>query len=448
MRSKPRSIAVLVAATTAALSATVVTAQQASAANLLLAPGNAYTVNTTTLKLTGPSVNVTGQNVGGIAVFKFGTISIPNTASIVAKGSRPLEFLAVNSLILGGVIDVSGANAVRGDLTTGTGGAGGGGGGKRTDDVTAAHGGGPGGGGPGTVDHNNGGGGGGFGGRGARGGTCNSGVDCPGESGTGGTAGPAYGNLNVALQGGSGGGPGAVDARGGGGGGAVALVGASVVVQSTGVIAANGGAGDTGGGGASGGGSGGGVIVHGNSVTIDGVIVANGGAGGAGGCCGDGGGGGGGRIAVQYKSFSSHGLLIVETIGGSSGTHSSGAYTHGGLSPDANGSNGLITFTRIDASVLTIGKSKTVKKGTAVTIATRLTDLATGRGIGHAKVTLYKRFSKTGPWSKVTTKTTSSTGTAGALVAANRFTQYQWRFAGDWVHDPSRSPIQSISIAS
>ncbi len=38
MRSSPKKIAVLLTATTGALFATVVTAQQASAANLLLAP--------------------------------------------------------------------------------------------------------------------------------------------------------------------------------------------------------------------------------------------------------------------------------------------------------------------------------------------------------------------------------------------------------------------------
>lgn len=441
-RARRKSLALVVATTTGALITGVAAAPQADAAiNLTLGPGS-YTADTTHLTLTGGSVSLTGVNQGGIAVFKFGNLTVQSGATIVATGSRPLELLASGSLTVGGLIESNGADAVRGDLSSGTGGAGGGGGGIRPGTLK---GGGPGGGSAGTVDSENGGGGGGFGGKGARGGTCNSG-DCPGETGVGGAAGPAYGDLNVKLQGGSGGGPGASDARGGGGGGAIGLFGNSVNIQSGAAVVADGGSGDTGSGGASGGGSGGGVIVHGNSVTLNGVLIANGGAGGAGGCCGDGGGGAGGRVAVQYKSFVSNFEIIVEAVGGASGTHSSGPYGHGGLSPDTNGANGSITFTQIDASHLTIGGNRTISKGTSVTIATKLTDAGTGNAIGGQSVSLWRKPASGGSWTKVTSKTTSSSGTASVSVTPTASTIYQWRFGGTFVHLATNSPTETVTV--
>ncbi len=438
MRSTTKKVGTLLAATTGALFLTFVEAPQANAANLILSPG-AYTVNTTTLKLTGPSVNVTGTNVGGVAVFKFGTISVPNGVTITATGKRPLELLSTNSLLLGGTIDASGVSATDFIAGPNAGGPGGGAGG-----ADFAHAGvGPGGGGHGSL-FTDGAGGGGFGGRGARGGIQAA------TLGIGGKGGLKNGNLNLALQGGSGGGGAATGGSGvggGGSGGAVALVGASVTLSSSAVVVANGGGGAVGGGGGSGGGSGGGVVVHGNSISLDGVIVVAGGAGGAGGCCGDGGGGAGGRIAIQSKSLTSHATLVLVVNGGSSGTRStSGCCGHGGLSPDATGASGLITFANIDPSKLTIGASKTVKKGTTVTVATRLTDRANGKPIAHDKVSLYKRTSKSGPFTKVITKTTSSKGKAKVLLVVKKFTQFQWRYAGGWVHDRATSAKQSIHI--
>jgi hypothetical protein len=437
MRAKSKQAAVLLAATTGALFATGVVAPAANAADLLLAPGS-YTINTSTLKLTGPSTDRTGVAIGGVAVFKFNTINIPNGANITATGSRPLELLSANSLILGGTISASGTSATNFTGVANPGGPGGGAGGKNN--TEAGHG--PGGGGkPSNTD--SGGGGGGFGGRGAAGGS---------DGGVGGARGAAYGNLNLKLQGGSGGG-GSASVGGGGGGGAVALVGRSVTIQSTGEITANGGGGAVGSG-ASGGGSGGAITIHGGTVRIDGVLVADGGPGGAGGCCGDGGGGAGGRIAVQYKTYSSIGLLILVAEGGSSGARdSSGAGCgtpcgHGSLSPQATGDNGVITYAHIDASVLTIGKSKTITKGHAATIATRLTDRSTAAPIADQQVSLFKRACKTCAWTKVATKTTSGTGRASVLVAPSKTTRYEWRYGGGWIHDPATSPIQLITVVS
>ncbi len=107
-----------------------------------------------------------------------------------------------------------------------------------------------------------------------------------------------------------------------------------------------------------------------------------------------------------------------------------------------------MTFNHIDASVLTNGHSTTIRKGHALTVATRLTDRSTAKPIARQKVTLYKRTSHTGAWSKLTTKTTSGTGRASVRVAPTRFTQYRWQYDGALIHDPATSPIQSISIAS
>ena len=421
MAARPRKLALVLTLTTGSVFAMGVTAQTASAADLVLGAGS-YTADTSALTLTGPSTSVHGVNVGGIAVFKFGTIAVPSGASITAVGTRPFELLATNSLIFGGTIVSSGTSATNSTAGPNAGGAGGGAGG--TDATQAGHG--PGGGGHASIIYH-GGGGGGFASKGARGGLCTAGGPC--ATGTAGARGAAYGNLNVKLQGGSGGG-GASNVGGGGGGGAIGLFGASVTLQSTAVVIANGG-------------SGGGIIIHGKTVQMDGVLEALGGDGGGGGCCGDGGGGSGGRIAVQYKSLSSHDSLLAFVAGGSSGTVD---FAHGGLSPDANGGHGVMTFVHIDASVLTIGKSKTVKKGTTATIATRLTDRSTAAAIAGQRVLLYKRTSKTAPWSLVASRITTSTGRASVARTVKRFTQFQWRYAGNLIHDPTRSPIQSVGV--
>src|SRR5436190_1573101 len=325
MTARPRKLALVLTLTTGSVFAMGVTAQTASAADLVLGAGS-YTADTSALTLTGPSTSVHGVNVGGIAVFKFGTIAVPSGASITAVGTRPFELLATNSLIFGGTIVSSGTSATNSTAGPNAGGAGGGAGG--TDATQAGHG--PGGGGHASIIYH-GGGGGGFASKGARGGLCTAGGPC--ATGTAGARGAAYGNLNVKLQGGSGGG-GASNVGGGGGGGAIGLFGASVTLQSTAVVIANGG-------------------------------------------------------------------------------------------------YGVMTFVHIDASVLTIGKSKTVKKGTTATIATRLTDRSTAAAIAGQRVLLYKRTSKTAPWSLVASRITTSTGRASVARTVKRFTQFQWRYAGN-----------------
>ena len=222
------------------------------------------------------------------------------------------------------------------------------------------------------------------------------------------------------------------------------MVGLNMKVQSTAAIVATGGNGNGGNDGASGGGSGGGIILHGTTVRIDGVLVATGGNGGTGGCCGDGGGGSGGRIEVQYKAFSSRGTMVTVVAGGTSGT--SGPDAHGGLSADPTGGAGIVSFTHIDASLLSIGPSRSVAKGATVSVATKLTDGGTGSGIAKASVGLYRHLATGGPWKLAATKMTSAGGQAVASVKVTASAQYEWRFAGALVHDPGNSSIQSLLV--
>ncbi len=303
-----------------------------------------YTIDTTTLKLTGPGTDITGTAVDGIAVFSFDDVSIPAGATITASGSRPLEIVASGSFALAGTIDASGTSATTGDAGPYPAGPGGGQGG---DDYTSG-GSGSGGGAIGTT-YSDGGGGGGFGGGGASGGT---------DGGSGGAGGAAYGDLNTALQGGSGG-AGASSVGGGGGGGGVELSANALTIATTGSVLANGGNGNGGPEGASGGGSGGGILLHADTIDVTGTVSADGGQGGTGGCCGDGGGGGGGRVAYQYVTLTAAGSPTV--AGGTSGT--SGPYGHGEESPEATGATGVITEAQPGSA--TTGSTSSVKRTSA-----------------------------------------------------------------------------------
>jgi hypothetical protein len=431
MSFRNRLVVFAVAIPIAALLPSLLATQPAGAANIVFGAGT-YAANTTTLKLTGTAVNVTGTVQGGVAVFTFGNVTIPSTAAIVASGSRPFELVSTGTLTLGGDIVSDGASATQNTAGPYAGGAGGGAGG--TDGNAAGLG--AGGGGHGSqID--NGGGGGGFASPGAPGG-----LD---GSGTVGAAGKAYGNLNVALQGGSGGGgatTGLSAVGGGGGGGGIGLFAKTINIENTGGIIASGGSGSGGGDGASGGGSGGGILLHASTVLLNGILAAPGGEGGTGGCCGDGGGGAGGRVAVQFGTLSTASTLELVVVGGSSGT--SGTYGHGETSADATGGAGVVTYTHIDASALSIGPSRSVHTGAATTVVTRLTDGGTGSGIPGATVDLYRRLVTGGPWKLAAVKTTTAGGQAVATVHVSASAQYEWRYAGALVHNPTTSPVESL----
>jgi hypothetical protein len=110
-----------------------------------------------------------------------------------------------------------------------------------------------------------------------------------------------------------------------------------------------------------------------------------------------------------------------------------------------DGGAGLLSFTHIDATMLTIGANKSVSKGASVSVATRVTDGGTGSGIANASVGLWRHLSSGGGWTLVATKTTTGSGATAATVTVTKSAQYQWRFAGSFVHDKGVSAIQSIT---
>ncbi len=130
-----------------------------------------YTVDTSTLSLTGPGPTVfTGIDDSGIAVFTFSTVSIGIGVTINAAGSRPFALLSQGTITVDGTVNGAGTSA--GPEFAGGGGApggpgGGAGGGTVGCFLTAPSGTGTGGG--EGADRLDGAGGGGFGGAGARG---------------------------------------------------------------------------------------------------------------------------------------------------------------------------------------------------------------------------------------------------------------------------------------
>lgn len=342
------------------------------------ATAGSYTANTTTLKITGPGANFTGQSDNGVATWTFGTVNIPVGATLTVTGTRPFEIIANTSFTLSGAIHGDGGSAVNFDGTGhstattgqpgGPGGANGGppyfaGGGPSGTSV--GNGFGPGAG-KAAKDRYSGSGGAGFGGAGATGGTLTT---TPTNGGSGGVV---YGNLLTALQGGSGGAgassPGA-GVTGGGGGGAVEIHAptGSITLNAGSSITVNGGSGAVGGDGASGGGSGGGLLIDAFSVTARGTLSADGGGGGRGGCCGGGGGGGGGRIAVVWHALTNTATMAV--AGGiSSSVDTNGCCSGNGSPAPSNGRVGVVTVisptTTTAASTsgpATVGQTETVK---------------------------------------------------------------------------------------
>src|SRR5215203_30978 len=253
------------------------------------APGT-YLFDTSAVPtLTGPGVRIEGIVVDLVAVFTFDDIWVPPDMVLNGVGSRPLALLSHQSVAVEGPISVWAGASFPGI-------------GEDSPSALA------------------GGGGGGFGGAGGTGGES--------DYGSGGGGGSPYGDILVALQGGSAGGAGAnvwgSPARGGGWGCGALELGAvdTITIRGPGIYA-DGGNGvsdeiclaepqyDYGG---SGGGSGGGILVHADSVALETRLSARGGNGGN--RCGggaSGGGGGGGRIALTVGSggFLNTGTILV-----------------------------------------------------------------------------------------------------------------------------------------
>jgi hypothetical protein len=181
-------------------------------------PATNVTINTSGVPQMSGGASFTGTTVAAvsptgiayeIAVFTFDTFSLASGRTITASGSRPLALLSKNDLVVGGTINVSALDA--------TPGAGGGAG--ATTNATNGQ---PAPGAPSTGAGTGkfisgsllGGGGGAFGGNGGFG-SSNTGDSSRSAGGV------SYGDLSVALVGGSGGGSGSVGGSGGGGGGAI-----------------------------------------------------------------------------------------------------------------------------------------------------------------------------------------------------------------------------------
>jgi len=296
-------------------------ASRGRAAPLLVGAGDAITIDTDALTITGDA-SAAGSLLGGAATFVFDTISLGTGSTVNLQGSRPLELLSMTNLSIDTTLDASGGHGVPNTSVSGEAGFGGlgllggaaGGRAGQGAGIDGTDGQGPGGG-AGQTDCCGGGGGGGYGGAGG-----DAVFPAPG----GGT----YGTLSVAqLLAGSGGGGGAGDNNccfaggggGGAGGGAVSVLAlGDVHLGSSAELLANGG---NGAGTANvirsgGGGSGGAIRLGGDNVTLDpgAVVSANG---------GDapfsaatqkrgGGGGGGGRVAIfSDSSLTNNGTVTV-----------------------------------------------------------------------------------------------------------------------------------------
>jgi hypothetical protein len=122
--------------------------------------------------------------------------------------------------------------------------------------------------------------------------------------------GPTYGDLSVALQGGSGGGGNAFGG-GGAGGGALEIASNSSITLSGGISAAGGNVG--------GGGSGGGILLYAPTITNNTTLNASGGDDGA-----FGGGGGGGRILIDTAPGGLTGIGTLNVAGGGGQNNSIG----------------------------------------------------------------------------------------------------------------------------
>lgn len=270
-------------------------------------PGSDVLVDTTALTMSGAEV-ATGVDAGGIAVFTFDTFLLPAGVTVEADGDRPLALLSKSGMVIGGTIDVSPKEPIRGA-------EGGPGGGDQAEGPGAGQG-------PAT--------GGGFGGAGG-----SIGVT-PGGS--------PYGDLLVLLEGGSGGG----GPLGGGGGGALELgatgpvtLGGTAVIDASGSVLSTLSV-------AGGGGSGGAVLIH--TATPEGVDLLSGALIDASGSTGrvpesvpgvPAAGGGGGRVVIVGEG------RIDGTIDVSGG---SGRVSFTGVDDAYSGEAGTVRFSAIAGS--------------------------------------------------------------------------------------------------
>jgi len=311
------------------------------------APSGTTTFDTTNLTCGGAGA---AQDISGLAVCVFDSLTIPAGSTVWGTGSRPLGILVRGSTVISGTL-----SSEAGVETTGAGG-----GSSPSGSYSA-------------------GGGGGFGGKGGNGGQgVYNWLICPSPAGTPGTGGVVYGDLNSAITGGSSGGS-ELSTPGGTGGGALFLYsGGSLTISSSGVVKANGRSGGSTG--MPGGGSGGGITLVSEVFTNSGTIQANG-ANGASSpfsfCLGGGGGGGGGRILISSPSILQFGTCSAS--GGQGGDSSTDGQpgNSGQVTSDYSGSLYRITSLHLSKTLQFNGPAQPLHYSVA----------ASNTGPGHAPST-------------------------------------------------------------
>lgn len=100
-----------------------------------------------------------------------------------------------------------------------------------------------------------------------------------------------------------------------------------------------------------------------------------------------------------------------------------------------------------DPSGLTMSVPGRISYGTTMTAKTTLTDSATGKAIAGVTVSLFRRPSASGSWTRVGGTTTSSTGLASLRLQPRTNVQLQWRYPGGATHAAVTSSTRSVSVA-
>lgn len=94
------------------------------------------------------------------------------------------------------------------------------------------------------------------------------------------------------------------------------------------------------------------------------------------------------------------------------------------------------------------GSATSVRRGTALTLRTRLRDPETGRGVIGMPVALYRRLGGTVAWEKVATRPTAPDGTATFRVAPLRTTDYRTVSGSSRTWASARSVVRRVRVTA
>ncbi|MFY9588528.1 MAG: reprolysin-like metallopeptidase, partial [Actinomycetota bacterium] len=119
-----------------------------------------------------------------------------------------------------------------------------------------------------------------------------------------------------------------------------------------------------------------------------------------------------------------------------------------GMSSSASGTYRLATPSRRRATIASLRSSRTsIRRGATVTLTGKLVDASTGKAIIGMRVTIYYRRAGASSWSKLTSRTTSRTGTFSLTAKPSRTTTYMllsWT-TSTWASDQSNTRRISVS---